>query len=62
MYESAWVTIAYVFTAIMVPAYLLFTVVVTVGGIIDLVYMFRELNKEVVDETDDGRVIKPENT
>ncbi len=33
-----------------------FTVVVIVGGIADLRFLFKSLKEEAIDETDDGRV------
>lgn len=59
MYESPWVSFSYIFSAVSIVLYLGFTVVVTVGGVIDLVYMFRQLEAGEVDETDDGRVEVP---
>ncbi|MFZ4778226.1 MAG: hypothetical protein ACOYM3_22875 [Terrimicrobiaceae bacterium] len=38
---------------------ILFTLVVIVGGIYDLKFLFRALREETVDETDDGRVPTP---
>ena len=35
----------------------LFAIVVVIGGIGDLRYLFRELRQAEVDETDDGRVM-----
>lgn len=35
---------------------MLFTVVVIVGGISDLKFLFKSLKEERIDETDDGRV------
>ncbi|MDC0935680.1 hypothetical protein OAS39_05295 [Pirellulales bacterium] len=35
-----------------------FTVVVVIGGIFDLRFLFRALREEVADETDDGRVVQ----
>ncbi len=35
---------------------ILFTLVVVVGGIYDLKFLFRALREENIDETDDGRV------
>ena len=60
MYNSPLVTVTYVFVVTAIIAFVGFSIVVTIGGIFDLVYMFRELEKEVVDEADDGRVVKPE--
>ena len=34
----------------------LFAIVITIGGLRDLRYLFRELRESEVDETDDGRV------
>ena len=36
-----------------------FTLVVIVGGIFDLKFLFAALKSEEVDETDDGRVVEP---
>jgi len=60
MYNSSWVMVTYVFVATAIIAFIGFSIVVTIGGIFDLVYMFKELKSEVVDESDDGRVIKEE--
>ena len=35
---------------------LIYTVITAIGGGFDLVYMFRELKRKNVDETDNGRV------
>lgn len=35
---------------------ILFTIVVIIGGISDLKFLYRGLKEEFVDETDDGRV------
>jgi hypothetical protein len=34
----------------------LFTIVVIIGGILDIRYLFNSLKKEQIDEADDGRV------
>ena len=60
MYDSPWVGFCYIFTAVSVLLYIGFTIVVTIGGLKDLVYLFKELKSEVLDETDDGRVIQQE--
>ena len=60
MYDSLLVPITYIFVAAAIIAFVGFSIVVTIGGIFDLVYMFKELKTEVVDETDDGRVVKNE--
>ena len=57
MYDSLLVPITYVFVATAIIAFVGFSIVVTIGGVIDLIYMFRELKAEVVDETDNGRVV-----
>lgn len=38
----------------------LFTLVVIIGGVFDLRFLFKALNDQVVDHTDDGRVVRPE--
>ena len=43
---SGWQIFVYILSASMVIFYLLFTVVVTIGGVFDLFYFFKELNKE----------------
>ena len=58
MYDSGFVTATYIFAVVSIISFLGFTVVVTIGGVIDLIYMFKELEAEVLDETDDGRVVK----
>jgi hypothetical protein len=39
--------------------FVIMTVVVTIGGIADLRYLFKSLNEQILDETDDGRVVRP---
>jgi len=58
MYDSLLVNATYIVAATTIIAFLGFTVVVTVGGIVDLIRMFRQLEAEEFDETDDGRVVK----
>ena len=36
-----------------------FTVVVIIGGIFDLRYLFRSLREEEIDDADDGRAFAP---
>jgi len=43
---TGWQIFIYIFSASMIIFNLLFTVVVTIGGTFDLVYFFKELNKE----------------
>ena len=52
--------IIYWFVVINAFACLAFTLVVIVGGILDLKFLFTALKEESVDESDDGRVIKPD--
>jgi hypothetical protein len=55
MYDSPLVMITYVFVSVAIIAFVAFSVVVTIGGIFDLLFMFRELKASELDETDDGR-------
>ncbi len=51
-----WSPFVYWYVAINTLVCAVFTVVVIIGGISDLKFLFRSLREEVVDETDDGRV------
>lgn len=51
-----WSRFVFWFAVINTIATLLFTVVVIIGGLFDLKYLFDALNEEHVDETDNGRV------
>jgi hypothetical protein len=42
--------------ALFIVLFLILTVVVSIGGAVDLVHLFKSLRDQVVDETDDGRV------
>lgn len=55
MYESPLVMITYVFVSVTIVAYVGFAIVVTIGGVFDLLFLFRELKASELDETDDGR-------
>ena len=54
-----WSPAIYWFVMINALATLVFTAVVIVGGFFDLAFLFRALQEEAVDETDDGRVAAP---
>ena len=58
IYDSPWVYAAYIVAAICVVVYVGLTIIVTIGGTFDLVYMFKQLKKEIVDERDDGSLEK----
>lgn len=51
-----WSGFVYWFAVINVVMTVAFTLVVIVGGIFDLQYLFRALREEAPDTTDDGRV------
>ena len=53
---SNWSTATYIWVSVAMIANLLFSIWVTIGGWFDLRAMFRDLRKEQVDTTDDGRV------
>ncbi len=52
-----WQNITIYYVSINVMIMVLFTIVVNIGGLMDLIYMFKELAKKQADETDDGRVV-----
>lgn len=52
-----WSAFVFWFAVANTVATTLFTIVVIIGGAFDLRYLFRALESERVDETDDGRVI-----
>ena len=54
-----WSKFVFWFISINVVMTILFTFVIIVGGCFDLKFLFNALKEEVVDETDDGRVISP---
>ena len=55
---SSWALITYWFIGITMIAYVLFFVVITIGGAIDLTYLIKTLKSEVADPEDDGRAKK----
>lgn len=52
--------ITYWFLVINALASLIFTIVVTIGGVFDLKFLINALKSEDTDDQDDGRVIKDE--
>jgi len=52
-----WSKFVFWYVAVNAVVCVIFTVVVIVGGLFDLRFLFKALKEEVVDETDDGRVI-----
>ena len=55
--QGFWSVFVFWFVTISVIGTIGFTIVVIIGGLADLKYLFRALAEEQVDETDDGRVI-----
>jgi hypothetical protein len=55
-----WANITMFYVGINVIIMLIFTIVVNIGGLLDLAYLFRELAAKEADELDDGRVIDEE--
>lgn len=51
-----WSPVIFWYVAIAAMLCGVFTLVVIVGGIFDLRFLFKALNEEITDETDDGRV------
>jgi len=54
-----WSPFIYWFVLINAIFCILFTVVVIIGGVFDLRYLFRAIQEEAIDESDDGRVEQP---
>lgn len=52
-----WSEITMYYIIVNVFVMLIFTIVVNIGGMLDLLYMFRELANKKTDEFDDGRVL-----
>lgn len=61
---GTWSPFVYWFVVVNAILCGVFTLVVIVGGAFDLRFLFKALNKDVDDETDDGRVValKPGDT
>ncbi len=56
-----WSKFVFWFVSVNVFVTIIFTLVIIVGGLFDLKFLFRALKEGEVDETDDGRVIATEN-
>lgn len=56
---SFWSPFTFWYVAINVFVTLAFMVVIIIGGIFDLKFLFKSLQETEVDETDDGRVEEP---
>ena len=46
---SGWQIFMYLFSASMIVFNVLLTIVITIGGVYDLIYFFKELRKELVE-------------
>jgi len=59
--DQLWPWSAFTFWMVVISVILTlaFTVAVFIGGMSDLRYLLRALDEEVVDRTDDGRVVAP---
>ena len=55
-----WSPFIYWYVAVNAILCALFTLVVIVGGVFDLRFLFNALSDEAVDEADDGRVVAQE--
>ena len=52
----AWIYFTYVYVVLFILLFLVLTVIVVIGGYVDLKYLFKSLKEEIVDEADDGRI------
>ncbi len=50
-----WSFFTYCFVFVAAIAYIIFFIVITIGGFFDLAYLFKCLKSEIVDNDDDGR-------
>jgi hypothetical protein len=55
---SNWALVTYCFVSFATIAYVVFFIVITIGGFFDLMYLLKSLKTEIVDATDDGRAKK----
>ena len=55
---STWAIISYWYTLINLIIFIIFTIITSVGGFIDLRILFNDLNNKMTDEKDNGRVSK----
>ena len=53
---NLWMISTYIWAGGFGILFIIMSVVVTIGGIYDLKYLFKTLKEQAVDETDDGRV------
>lgn len=56
---SAMAIATYILVSIFAFGYVIFFVVITIGGFFDLVKLINGIRTELVDPTDDGRVQRP---
>ena len=60
---DGWAFSTYCFVGLAAIAYIVFFIVIAIGGMFDLAYLFRSLKAEVPDDADDGRArCQDENT
>jgi len=52
-----WELSTYIYIAIALGANVIITTVTLIGGYFDVIHLFKTLRKEIVDVTDDGRVV-----
>lgn len=50
-----WALSTYCFVSLAMFAYIIFFIVIMIGGMFDLAYLFKSLKAENADPTDDGR-------
>ncbi|MEX1115383.1 MAG: hypothetical protein WEB53_09035 [Akkermansiaceae bacterium] len=48
----------YVLVSVFACAYVIFFIVITIGGFFDLLHLIRGIKTEIVDPEDDGRAMK----
>lgn len=53
---SMMALITYIVVSVFALAYVIFFIVITIGGFFDLIYLIKGIQTEVVDAMDDGRV------
>lgn len=52
-----WEIVTCVYIGVMLIVNAIGTIVISIGGCFDLAYLFRILDRKIIDETDDGRVV-----
>ena len=55
---SLWALVTYWYTVISLIVFVGFTIVISIGGFLDLRFMFKELESTIPDEADNGRVVE----